>query len=56
MTNLRIDEMVLFRNYGKISTDENKAIYSINLFYVNTTFIEMKRAGPIEKGLIAFLT
>ena len=29
MTNLRTDEIVLFRNLMKIGTDENKAIYSI---------------------------
>ena len=28
MTNLRTDEMVLYRNLTKIDTDENKAIYS----------------------------
>ena len=29
MTNLRTDEIVIFRNLTKIGTDENKAIYSI---------------------------
>ena len=29
MTNLRTDEMVIYRNLTKIDTDENKAIYSI---------------------------
>ena len=29
MTNLRNDEMVLFRNLTKIGTDENKSIYSM---------------------------
>ena len=28
MTNLRTDEMVFFRNFTKIGTDENKAIHS----------------------------
>ena len=28
MTNLRTDQMVFFRNFTKIETDENKAIYS----------------------------
>ena len=31
MTNLHIDEMVLFLNITKIGTDENKAIYSMSI-------------------------
>ena len=34
MTNLHTDEMVLFRNMTKIDTDENKAIFSIQLFHL----------------------
>ena len=30
MTNLRIDQMVFFRNLTKIGTDKNKTIYSIS--------------------------
>ena len=35
MTNLRTDEIVFFRNLTKIGTDENKAIYSINVMQIN---------------------
>ena len=33
MTNLRTHEMVFSRNFTKIDTDENKAIYSIVICY-----------------------
>ena len=42
MTNLRTDEIVFIRNLTKIGTDENKAIYSMNVqSCIMSTFISI---------------
>ena len=51
MTNIRTDEIVFFHNVTKISTDENKAIYST--FFGEGFLLKIKQTMA---DLISFLS